>query len=60
MKFHKMANLEFGYSLYGTTNTLAMIKGVNNEDLKTPQFCYLMLTIKPSMVFLINKNTAVR
>ncbi len=47
-KFHKMANLEFGYSLYGTTNTLAMIKGVNNEDLKTPQFCYLMLTIKPS------------
>ena len=47
-KFHKMANLEFGYSLYGTTNTLAIIKGVSNEDLKTPQFCYLMLTIKPS------------
>lgn len=50
-KFHKMATLECGYSLYGTTNTLTKLKKVNNGNLKTPQFCYLMLTIKPSLLF---------
>lgn len=50
-KFNKMATLECGYSLYGTTNTLTKLKKVNNENLKTPQFCYIMLTVRPSLLF---------
>ncbi len=50
-KFNQMAELECGYSIYGTTNTLEQIKNINSEDLKIPQFCYVMLTIKPSLWF---------
>lgn len=47
-KFHKVAELECGYSIYGKTNTLNQLKNINGIDLKTPQYCYFMLTIKPS------------
>ena len=50
-KFHKMGNLECGYALYKTTSTLTSLKGVDNAGLKTPQYCYLMLTVKPLMKF---------
>ncbi|MDA3929396.1 MAG: alginate export family protein [Prolixibacteraceae bacterium] len=50
-KVYQEATLEFGYSIYGTTDTLEQLKKVNGEDLKTPQFCYFMLTIQPSVLF---------
>lgn len=45
-KIHALAVLECGYSAYNTTPTLMFIKDV--EHIKTPQFCYLMLTVTPS------------
>lgn len=46
-KFHQMAVLECGYSLYGVTNTLKQLKMMSGKDIGIPQFCYVMLTIRP-------------
>lgn len=50
-EFHQMATLECGYSIFGYTKTLEQLKEVNGENLKTPQFCYITITIKPLVVF---------
>mgnify|MGYP003835587229 CR=1 FL=1 len=50
-KFHPLAVLECGYAVYSMTETLKQVKQVNGTDLKTPQFGYIMLTIKPSFWF---------
>lgn len=47
-KFNEIATIECGYSIYGTSTTLEQLKKLKDGDLKTPQFCYFMLTIKPS------------
>lgn len=49
-RFHEMATLECGYSLYKTTRTLELLKKVDDKDLRMPQFCFIMLTIKPSVL----------
>ncbi|MDA3892587.1 MAG: alginate export family protein [Salinivirgaceae bacterium] len=46
--FYSGATFECGYSFYNLTETLKQVKNVNNENLRFPQFCYLMITIKPS------------
>ncbi len=49
-KIHQLATLELGYSIYGMTNTLKQVKGVDAETLKPPQFCYIMLSVTPSVL----------
>jgi len=49
--FNKIAVLEWGYSIYGTTNTLKQLKNLENEEISIPQFTYMMLIIKPSLWF---------
>ncbi len=41
------ATLECGYSFYKPTNTLKQIKNLHEQDIKTPQFFYFMITLKP-------------
>ncbi len=49
-KIYNIAELEFGYSIYGMTNTLKQLKDVEGLNLKTPQFCYIILTVSPSVL----------
>jgi hypothetical protein len=49
--FTKMINIEAGYSIMKATNSMASaaVKNVTTPDL-TPQFAYLMLTVKPNFL----------
>jgi len=49
--WHDMATLECGYCLYATTHTLKKLKKHNNVELRRPQFCYMMLIVKPFAKF---------
>lgn len=46
-KIMEEASLQAGYSFYLMTNTLKQIKEVHNENLRFPQFAYVMITVKP-------------
>ncbi|GAF02960.1 alginate export family protein [Saccharicrinis fermentans] len=48
-KIQDATTLEFGYSLFSPTNTLKQLKTIHEEKIKTPHFCYIMCTIKPSI-----------
>jgi hypothetical protein len=43
------ASLQAGYSFFLITNSLKQIMKLNNEELKFPQFAYLMITVKPML-----------
>ncbi|MEA3476851.1 MAG: alginate export family protein, partial [Bacteroidota bacterium] len=43
----KEASFQAGYSFYLTTNSLKEIKEIHNEELRFPQFAYIMITVKP-------------
>jgi len=40
-------SFQAGYSFFLMTNSLKQIKGVYNEELRFPQFAYIMITVKP-------------
>ena len=47
-KIMKEATLQAGYSFYLTTSAFEQWKGVSGQDIKFPQFAYLMVTVKPA------------
>ncbi len=57
-ELQKSVNLECGYSIYSMTNTLKQLKKVMGEELKTPQYCYVALTVKPSVLFDLPNKTS--
>lgn len=42
-------SLQTGYSFYLMTNSLKHLKNVNNEELRFPQFAYVMVTVAPTI-----------
>jgi hypothetical protein len=42
-------SINFGWSIYNTTNTFKQLKQVSGVDLHIQHFCYLMLSFKPSV-----------
>lgn len=48
-KIIEEASLQAGYSFFLMTNSLKQVMEVNNEELKFPQFAYLMITVKPML-----------
>ena len=50
-KINDQAAVQAGYSFFLTQPTLVVIKGLEGEALKFPQFAYLMITIKPGFTF---------
>ena len=46
-KIIKEASLQAGYSFFLMNNSLKQIKEVHNEELRFPQFAYIMITLKP-------------
>ena len=48
-KMNEWANVQGGYSMYFTTKEVKYLKMKNsNADIRTPQWCYVMLTITPA------------
>lgn len=50
-KISNTATLQAGYSFFLTQATLEAVKGVSGQDLRFPQFGYLMITLKPGFTF---------
>lgn len=46
-KIIEEASFQAGYSFYLMTNSLKQLKGVHNEELRSPQFAYIMIAVKP-------------
>ena len=47
----KNFDLQAGYSFFLATDTYKQISNLENQNLRFPQFFYLMVTIKPSFIF---------
>lgn len=47
----KIVKLQAGYSFYLVTNTLKQIKELQCQEVKFPQFFYVMVTVTPSILF---------
>lgn len=46
----KIVKLQAGYSFYFVTNTLKQIKEIQDQEVKFPQFMYVMVTVTPSIL----------
>ena len=46
-KINKECQIQAGYSFYFLNNTIKTLKGVMNQDVKFPQYAYLLLSVKP-------------
>lgn len=44
-------SIECGYSIYFMTKTLKQLKNIQDYSVQTPQFAYIVLTVKPSFHF---------
>ena len=54
-KIIEEASFQAGYSFYLMTNSLKQIKEIYNQELRFPQFAYIMFTVKP-ILFDFNSN----
>jgi hypothetical protein len=48
-KITEEASLQAGYSFYLMTNSFRQLKGVYNENLRVPQFTYIIITVIPML-----------
>ncbi len=52
-KAYLWMTLEAGYSLYFSNNNLKIVKGLEGKSLRTPQWAYVSMSIKPSVALQI-------
>ncbi len=52
-KAYTWMTLEAGYSLYFSNNNLKIVKGLEGKSLRTPQWAYISMSIKPSVALQI-------